>query len=349
MLRAPAKKTSREVSDMLGRKVNIPVKVENIVALNAGMLRLIAWMEATDLVCGIEYNETRRQVPYLYANPQLTEKPVIGMGNNPDTELLTAMAPDLIFVSYFTPSEADRLQTRTGIPVLAIKYGNFDDEIETVFETLRFLGEILERETRAKFLSTYIRETIVDLKYRSQKDSSGKAPMAYIGGISYRGSHGITSTEPRYPSFRFLNIQNVAAALPAVMTSPRDNMINAFIDPEQLIEWNPEYIFLDMSSTTYSGNMLDEPWIHLLDAVNQDKAYTVLPYNWYTTNYSTILVNSYFIGKWLYPEQFKDIDPEQKAREIYTKILGGQAYDKMIEKFGPCQKIKMQEKSTTAK
>jgi iron complex transport system substrate-binding protein len=304
-------------------------------------------MQATDLVCGIEYNETRRQVPYLYANPQLTEKPVIGMGNQTDPELLTAMAPDLIFVSYYTVSEADRLQARTGIPVLAINYGNFDDEIETVFEALRFLGQVLERNARAEFLSTYIPETIDDLDQRSKSNATGKIPQAYIGGISYRGSHGITSTEPRYPSFRFLNIQNVAASLPAVMTSPRDNMINAFIDPEQLITWNPEYIFLDMSSTTYSGNMLDEPWIHLLDATRQNKTYTLLPYNWYTTNYSTILVNSYFIGEWLYPEQFKDIDPEQKAREIYTTILGGQAYDSMIEKFGPCRKIEMNEKSTS--
>ena len=162
----------------------------------------------------------------------------------------------------------------------------------------------------------------------------------YVGGIAYRGSHGITSTEPRYPSFRFVNAENVAGSLGAVMTSPRDVMLNAFIDKEQLIEWNPEYIFLDMGSLfSLENEMLSEPWLETLSAFRQGKVYSVFPYNWYTTNYSTILVNSYFIGNILYPDAFADIDPAEKADEIYGFMLGAPIYEMMVERYGGCRNL----------
>jgi iron complex transport system substrate-binding protein len=35
-----------------------------------------------------------------------------------------------------------------------------------------------------------------------------------------------------------------------------------------------------------------------------------------------VLANSYYIGKVLYPDRFADVDPEQKADEIYTMFVG---------------------------
>ncbi|MCF8366929.1 MAG: ABC transporter substrate-binding protein [Bacteroidales bacterium] len=328
-----------KTTDMLGRQVMIPEKIENIVALNAGMLRLIAWMDAADMVCGIEFNETRRQVPYLFAQPQLRAKSVIGTGNSPEPELLTLLAPDVIFSTYISKAEADKLQERTGIPVLAIQYGNFDDEIDTVFSALKYLGEILNRKERADYLIKYITETIGDLKIRTIDIPESEKPNVYVGGIAYRGSHGITSTEPRYPPFRFLNAKNAAASLGAVMTSEKDVLLNAFIDKEQLIEWNPDFIFLDMSGTIFHDNKSNEPWLDVLSAAKTGNIYTLFPYNWYTINYSTILVNAYFMGKVLYPKQFADINPEAKADEIYTAITGAPVYNDMVKKFGKCRKL----------
>lgn len=328
-----------ETTDMSDRKVMIPERIENIIALNPGMLRLIAWLDATDLVCGIEYNETRRTVPYLFAHPELREKTVIGTGNSPDPELLATLAPDVIFSTYISRAEADKLQSRTGIPVLAIQYGNFDDEIDMVFQALKYLGKILHREQRADYLTNYIGETIRDLHSRTSGDFANKNPSVYVGGISYRGSHGITSTEPRYPPFRFLNTTNVASSLGSVMTSRIDNMQNAFIDKEQLIEWNPDFIFLDMSSNSYKNDLIDEPWVKILKAAKNDHIYTVYPYNWYTINYSTLLVNAYLIGKILYPEKFGDVNIETKADEIYQAILGKPVYNDMVSHFGKSRNL----------
>jgi hypothetical protein len=69
----------------------------------------------------------------------------------------------------------------------------------------------------------------------------------------------------------------------------------------------------------------------------------MLPYNQYSTNIETALVDSYWAGKILYPEQFKDVDPEAKANEIYTLFFGDKGknvYNEMKKSFGGFEKIK---------
>ncbi len=334
----------RTIRDMLGREVKIPEQTERIIALNAGMLRFITWLDATNYIIGVEGNEKRRHIPYLYAYPELRDLPRIGTKNQAEPELIISLKPDVILSTYINAGEAERLQEKTGVPVIAVKYGNFDNEIDTVYTALRFIGKLLNKENRAEDLIDFINETINDLRNRAVRSKENYKPSVYIGGIAYRGSHGITSTEPRYPSFSFLNAKNVAGELKPVITSPRSVMMNAFIDKEQLIEWNPEYVFLDGGSFFALGNkLINDEWMSYLKAFRNGRVYIVFPYNWYSTNYSTILVNSYFIGKVLYPDSFSDVDFEKKADEIYSFILGKKIYKEMKERYGSCRKLKIDE------
>ena len=51
------------------------------------------------------------------------------------------------------------------------------------------------------------------------------------------------------------------------------------------------------------------------------------------------MIDAYYIGQIVYPEQFKDINIEEKAAEIYTKLLGKNVYDKMKADFGPFEPL----------
>jgi iron complex transport system substrate-binding protein len=61
--------------------------------------------------------------------------------------------------------------------------------------------------------------------------------------------------------------------------------------------------------------------------------YGVLPFNWYTTNYGSVLADAYFVGKILYPERFEDVRPAEKADEIYEFLVGKPVFEKMNELF----------------
>ena len=67
-----------------------------------------------------------------------------------------------------------------------------------------------------------------------------------------------------------------------------------------------------------------------------------MAYNAYYTNYEIALINTWFIAKTVYPEQFKDIDITEKMNEA-TQIFLGQELAKQIEtapsSFGGYQKI----------
>ena len=55
--------------------------------------------------------------------------------------------------------------------------------------------------------------------------------------------------------------------------------------------------------------------------------------NWYTTNVETAIINAYYAGTIIFPEQFKDVDIEKIANEIYVKMLGEKAsnyYNDMV-------------------
>lgn len=86
-----------EITDAMGRKVKVPQNVERIVAVNAGAMRFISYMEAIPLVVGIEETETRAKRPYNFAFPEIKQKPVIGPQPGGDAELIMKSKAQVIF------------------------------------------------------------------------------------------------------------------------------------------------------------------------------------------------------------------------------------------------------------
>ena len=68
--------------------------------------------------------------------------------------------------------------------------------------------------------------------------------------------------------------------------------------------------------------------------MEQGKVYGLLPYNWYTRNFGSILANAYYIGTVVHPEAFKDVDPAATADEIYTFLVGKPVFKDMSALFG---------------
>jgi iron complex transport system substrate-binding protein len=70
-----------------------------------------------------------------------------------------------------------------------------------------------------------------------------------------------------------------------------------------------------------------------LKAFRDKRVYTLLPFNFYTTNVETALADAYAIANILYPQSFSDIDPEKKADEIYAFMVGKPVYGEMKKDY----------------
>jgi iron complex transport system substrate-binding protein len=321
------------VTDMLNRKVKVPKNVSKIVGLKAGALRMISYLNASDMVVGIEENEKQNKNPYNFANPEYVNLPVIGPQHGGDPELIALSQPDIIFVTYTTASDANKLQNQTNIPVVALDYGDLIQNRETFYTGLKLIAKLIHKSPRADSLINFIENTIEDLNRRTYEISLDYNPKVYAGGVSFRGSHGISSTAAEFAPFDYINANNLASTFKSANNS-------VFIDKEQLIEWNPKKIFIDYAGWEIVKDELKQNALsQMLDAVKNNDLYLLLPYNWYTTNFATTLVNSYYTGSIIFPNAFSDITFEEKADNIYKAFLNKPVYNEMIKQYGEPKQV----------
>lgn len=309
------------ITDLAGREVVIPEKPERIVAVGGGALRLITYLDATDLVVGVEDNEKNPSRPYLLAHPELSELPSIGPRHGGDAELIVSLKPDIIFLTRWT-DKIETLQSRTGIPVVFL--GDSEADFDELFRALRVAGKTLGKEERAKELIEYAEKTIEDVRERAERANS--RPRVYVGGIG-RSENGILETRINYIPFELLNARTLDET--EIDLPPKVTEGHITIDPEILLEWDPDYIFTDAGGHTLQD--LDKP---MFESLSSNSVFEVLPYRDYGDNYETILIDSYLIGKIICPEAFYDIDPTKKADEIYTMFVGSPIFSRMEEIWG---------------
>ncbi|MBN1834426.1 MAG: iron ABC transporter substrate-binding protein [Spirochaetales bacterium] len=338
-----AEREALVVVDALGREIRLPQSPERVICSGPGCLRLLTYLQAQGLAVAVDDMEGRRPMfdarPYALANPQFKELPLFGEFRGHDNpELIVALdpRPELIFKTF--PSmgtDPMELERKTGIPVLTLEYGDLFGRKEDFHRALRTMAEVLGRSERAEEVIAYIDGAVADLQARTSGIPEGEKRSCYVGGIASRGPHGFQSTEPAYPPFLFVNAANVAYD---PEKSPKE-LEHADMAKEQIVAWDPEVLFVDVSTIQADPQanamyeLRNDPAYRGLRAVKSGEVYGVLPYNWYTVNFGSILADAYFVGKVLYPERFADVDPAAKADEIYTFLVGGPVFQELNEAF----------------
>lgn len=121
--------TGHSVVDQLGRTVTLPQKVQRIIPLG-GATRFVVYLQAFDLVVGVEAMENRQPSsagrPYNLAIRKQAERlPVVAEGRQKpvNAEAIMALRPDLLITAEADRGQADLLNRITGVPVLALDYG----------------------------------------------------------------------------------------------------------------------------------------------------------------------------------------------------------------------------------
>ncbi|APH38089.1 hypothetical protein BHR79_00410 [Methanohalophilus halophilus] len=346
------------ITDSYGRQVVVANEIEHTICIGAGTLRYLCYLGEQDTIVGVEDIEQWKESiesperPYRIANPQFgdSEKyPYIGAfrGKYDAESILTLNpAPDVIFYSFSNAEDAEKLSSDVGIPVVGLNYGNTGDG--NMKQSLQIMGKVMDREQRANEVITFFEEEIAELNERT-KDK--ETPTAYIAGISYRGSHGILSTQPDYPPFEYVNVNNVASKI-----GKTGEWQGYQVGDDALFNWDSkpgiDYMFVDLGTYDFSenGNTHTNEKYGIdsfaaggvyaeLDAAKAGKLYGVMPYNWYTTNHGNVLADAWYVGKVVYPSEFQDVNTQEKANEIYSFLyaespVNEDIYETMTDNFG---------------
>ena len=335
---------SQDIVDAMGRTVSIPDKIERVICSGPGCLRLLTYLQAQDRIVGVDDMETRRTQfdarPYALANPKFKTYPEFGSfrgHDNPEQILVLDPQPQVIFKTYATMGhDPIELEQKTGIPVIVLNYGDLGGHRDQLFQALKIMGKALGQDSRAQEVISFFETAITDLKNRTQDIPPEKRPSCYVGGIASKGPHGYQSTEPGYPPLMFIHANNVAFD----KSLKGKALLHSNVAKEKIVEWDPQILFLDLSTLQMgdkAGGLYElktDPAYSALTAVMEGRVYGVLPYNWYTRNFGSILANAYYMGKLIFPDRFTDVNPKAKAGEIYTFLIGQDVFNLMSESFG---------------
>lgn len=324
---APPESTTRIITDVLGRSVEIPVSISRADCHgNAG--RMMFYAGAVDKVVGISELEISKD----YAAAALAPRPDANVNHEiyanctatssgwpkfeTYNEEIVTLAPDIIINFSSDVASCDKLQEQVGIPVVGIYASNF--LAQDFQDTLTLLGDIMGTQEHVAQVISGLNGYIDDLNERTKNIPDEDRPTVYAAAVGFKGYNGFEGTYADFPVFKAINAKNVVDEV--------DQTGAMLIDLEKISVWDPEYIFIDnlpeslaIVMENYSTN---QAFYTNLSAVKNNKMYTLPAYNWSGSNMEIALVDAYWVGSIIYPEQFSDVDFNAKADEIFNLFLG---------------------------
>jgi iron complex transport system substrate-binding protein len=226
--------TAREVIDSAGRKVEVPDRIERIMAAGPPASVLV-YMLAPEKMIG--WNLKPREAELAFLAPMVRNLPEIGRltgrGNTANLEVVMNAKPDVIVdfgsVNATYVSLADRTQGQTGIPYLLID-GRFDNTVQA----LRMLGSIFGVSERAERLAQRTQAILDEVARAERPVPQGQHPRVYLArrpnGLE-TGNRGSINTE----------IIERAGGINVVDAGREGGgLINVSL--EQVLQWNPDTI-----------------------------------------------------------------------------------------------------------
>jgi iron complex transport system substrate-binding protein len=315
----------RTVTDLFGRQVQVPEEVKTIAAIG-GAARLLTYAGCADKLVGVTDmdKENIPSMPYTVVNADHFAKiGSVGKGGSKDVcypEKLVTQSPDVIF-ALTDQDTVQSIQEQTGIPTIAL---SVDDMFDVkLYKSLMLVGDIMGTDSQCNQVVDYIKSCQKDLDARTRDIPEQNKPTVYTGAVSFRGAHGFEGTYGAYPPFDAIHAKNVVDS-----TGTKGALL---VDREKVVVWNPDIIFLNPTNLQL---VRDDYPIHRsfydsLTAVQEDKLYAQIAYNYNWTNIELSIADAYYAGKIIYPEAFSDIDPAKKADEIFTVMLGKPIYQSL--------------------
>jgi len=310
--------------DSTGEPVTVNKPVERIIALSDPQADAIRILQAENRVVGVSSGIAAEKILL----PVMSEVPVVGTSSKPDPEAILSLTPDIV-ITYETWNVG--LEEKIpGVTVVRLDIS----KPEAIMEDLNKLGYILDkRENAEEFIDWYEGYTD-DIIARTEEIPVEDKPGVYLGlypelwkdktmGTGSSGDMQCTLTGGI----------NIAADLTKSSTS---------VDPEWIIEQNPDVVVLIVTSKTPSGYGVDDPAgvravlddftgrpeFRNLNAVKNERVYVIASDA--RCGIQMVISTAYW-AKWFHPQLFADLKPEEIQKEYLTRF---QRVDYDIDRYG---------------
>ncbi len=291
------------ITDSTGRTFDLPKNISKI-AVSGPLAQIVVFALAPDKLVGLasEWDKSAEEyLPTEYCNLPILGQLYGGKGEMNLETLLSSGAQVVIDIGEPKDTimeDLDSLTAQTGIPFVHISATT-----ETMGDTYRKLGELLDMKEEAEVLAKYC-ETMYD-RIKQIADRADKVGLLYCLGdaglnVIAKGSY-------------HAEIIDLLSDNLAVVESPSSKGSGNEVDMEQIMVWNPEVIIFAPDSI-YDIVAEDELWKQL-DAISTGRYYEVPfgPYNWMGFPSS---VQRYLGMMWM----AETLYPEAAQIDLYSEV-----------------------------
>jgi iron complex transport system substrate-binding protein len=259
---------SRSVTDMAGRRVEVPEQLNRLIPYDAKTSVLLYPCAGGRMVAKGMLPGTGN-LPFLCDGYK--ELPDVDIKN---LEEVMNYRPDIIVAGAFLPGDSpekfEKLQSRTHIPVVVI-----DLSLGKLDQSYTFLGDLLRMPDTCRPLVNYLQSVYGKIDRLMQQKTLEGFTVYYTLGAD--GLMTDPSGSRHTEVLDYLKIPN-AAKIPVPSGG------HAQVNLEQVIAWNPAYIL----AATFKGNrnpaeeIKANPAWQTIDAVRNQKVYRIpgQPYGW---------------------------------------------------------------------
>lgn len=260
------------ITDMAGRTVEIPKEINKIYSTDP-VGSITVYTINPDLILGWNYKFNDYEKEYIL--PEYQNLTVYGMGDSVNLEAIINDAPEICLQMGGTSTsdieKADKLSSQLGIPVVIVS-----NALEDTPSTYRFMGDILGEKDTCEKLASYCENVINNAKNMTVENP----PSVYYGN----GENSLETAPEGSVSaevFKIIGANNVAKV--EIESGSRVQ-----ISAEQLISWNPEYIFVngepkkDITGSQAVSDIVENPVYANIQAVKNNNVYNIpkSPFAW---------------------------------------------------------------------
>ncbi len=329
------------VLDGNGEAATVAKPVERILVEYTDNAEMVRALGAKDKVAAVDYLISQTEIQF----PDLSKLPCVGNMFRPDYEAVLSTNPDLLLSFTKAIDEKKEKLPDTAVVFLGLYYPDLFNPDGSQFTCgVRKLGYLLDARDEADKYHNWRIDLIDDIKSRTEGISEEEKPRVFI--CSYGGIIRGDTTFRTYALIDTLTQmsitaggKNIAENLPD-FGGPKNGIT---VDPEWVIEQNPEFIIIHAVRYTWGGDtmepshgydeddptdvkeqlvdeLMSRPEMANVAAVANGNVY-VMSGN-FRNDATGGSVGAAYMARLFHPDHFLDMNPEAIHQEFLTDFQG---------------------------
>jgi len=349
LFQASLAQAARTVTDLAGRTVEIPTKVERVVLGESRYIPALAILEGDrvlDRLAGLlpdfEKTDPAGYAQYLERFPALADIPRVGhaSADSFSLESVLSMGADVAIFSVeghgpgaHNSELIERLE-RAGVAVVFIDFRQ--NPLRNTPKSMAVLGEVLGRQAEANTFNDFYRTELARVTDAVAEIPRDQWPTIFLHsrvglhdsccetmvhgmmGLFIEAAGGINIAADRIPGVSgVLNLEYL-------ITDQPDRYLATAIGSADLdmdVEEQP-YVVLGAGvsepvARRSLARVTDRPGLVALDAIREQRAFAIW-HHFYNTPLNVVAVQA--LARWLHPKQLGHLQPERTLVEFYGRF-----------------------------